>query len=466
MSKVVLDVVIVLVIVSIGGFFASAEMALVSLREGQVRSLARRGRRGQAAARLASDPNRFLASVQIGTTLATLVTGAYGADTLAGLLDRWLISRHVAHAWADPLAFAIVTACITFLSLVFSELVPKRLALQRTVPIALFAAPVLDVISSLARPVVWLLSVTVNLVVRLLGADPRQGREAMTEQELRELVVGTQTLSADERRIVGEVFDAGKRQIREVLRPRTEVEFLAAGTTVGEAARIASSVPYSRLPVYLDSYDNVIGFVHIRDLLGPAARPAALIDEVIRPIKFLPISKTVLSALSEMRRERAHLAIVADEYGGTAGIITLEDLVEELIGDIRDEYDSGEALATKLPRGEVEVDGLLNLDEFAEQVGIRLPEGPYETAAGFVLAALGEVPAPGDAVEIPGYTITVTEMDGRRIARLRVTPIPAPEPRPEPDPSAPELAPSAPEPVTEPRPQADAAADSPASNAT
>ena len=254
----------------------------------------------------------------------------------------------------------------------------------------------------------------------------------MTEQEVRDLVTETQTLSADERHIVGEVFDAGKRQIREVLLPRTEVEFLAAGTTVGEAAGIAASVPYSRLPVYLGSYDNVVGFVHIRDLLGPAApERSALVDQVIRPVKFLPISKTVLSALSEMRREHAHLAIVADEYGGTAGIVTLEDLVEELIGDIRDEYDSGEARATKLPQGEVEVDGLLNLDEFAEQTTIRLPEGPYETVAGYVLAALGELPAPGDAVEIPGYTITVTGMDGRRIARLRVTPRPEPSPEPE-----------------------------------
>ena len=252
------------------------------------------------------------------------------------------------HRWRSP----IVTVCITFLTLVFSELAPKRLALQRTVRIALFAAPTLDVIARLARPVVWLLSVSVNVVVRLLGADPRQGRQAMTEQEVRELLAGTQTLSADERRIVGEVFDAGKRQIREVLRPRTEVEFLAAGTTVGEAARIASSVPYSRLPVYQGSYDNVVGFVHIRDLLGPAAPDkATLVDQVVRPIKFLPISKTVLSALSEMRRERAHLAIVVDEYGGTAGIVTLEDLVEELIGDIRDEYDFGEAPATKLPQG-------------------------------------------------------------------------------------------------------------------
>lgn len=431
MSKVLLDVVIVLVIVSIGGFFAAAEMALVSLREGQVRSLAKRGRRGVKAARLVADPNRFLSAVQIGTTLATLVTGAYGADTLAGLLSDWFVRQHLSSAVASPLAFGIVTLCITFITLVFGELAPKRLALQSAVPLALFAAPTLDVIARLARPVVWLLSVSVNVVVRLLGGDPRQGHQAMTEQEVRELVTGTQTLSADERRIVGEVFDAGKRQIREVLLPRTEVEFLAAGTTVGEAARIASSVPYSRLPVYQDSYDNVVGFVHIRDLLGPAAPPrGALVDEAVRPIKFVPISKTVLSALSEMRRERAHLAIVVDEYGGTAGIVTLEDLVEELIGDIRDEYDIGEAPATKLPRGEVEVDGLLNLDEFAEQTSITLPEGPYETVAGYVLAALGELPAPGDAVEVPGYTITVTEMDARRIARLRVTPLPEPTPEP------------------------------------
>jgi putative hemolysin len=447
--KVVLDIVIVLVIVSVGGFFAGAEMALVSLREGQVRSLAKRGRRGAKAARLIADPNRFLSAVQIGTTLATLVTGAYGADTLAGVLNDWMVREGLSHDVASPLSFAIVTICITFVTLVLSELAPKRLALQRAVPLALFAAPTLDVIARLARPVVWLLSISVNVVVRLLGGDPRQGRQAMTEQEVRELLTGTQALSADERRIVGEVFDAGKRRIREVLRPRTEVEFLAAGTTVGEAARIASSVPYSRLPVYQGSYDNVVGFVHIRDLLGPAAPPrTALVDEVVRPIKFLPISKTVLSALSEMRRERVHLAIVADEYGGTAGIVTLEDLVEELIGDITDEYDLGEAPATKLPKGEVEVDGLLNLDEFAEQTSIRLPEGPYETVAGYVLAALGELPRAGDAVEIPGYTITVTEMDARRIARLRVTPLPEPEAVP-PESAAP--------PPTEPGPRPDLA---------
>jgi putative hemolysin len=410
-------------------------MALVSLREGQVRALSQRGKRGQRAARLASDPNRFFSAVQIGVTLATLVTGAYGADTLAGVLKSWLVRQHMTAGWAGPVAFLAVTICITFVSLILGELAPKRIGLQRAPRVALVAAPLLDRIATLARPVVWLLTECTNLVVAVLGGDPRVGRQAMTEQELRELVVGSQSLSADERQIVSEVFDAGKRQIREVLVPRTEVVFLDAETPVAEAASIAASVPHSRLPVFTDTYDNVTGFVHVRDLFGPGvAKRSVPISEISRPVKFLPISKTVLSSLSEMRRERAHLAIVVDDYGGTAGIVTLEDLVEELIGDITDEYDLEQGQATTLRGGEVEVDGLLNLSEFTEQTGIELPEGPYETAAGFVLAALGDLPSAGDSVQVPGYTITVTELDGRRISRLRVaaakppaspTPVPA-----------------------------------------
>ncbi|HYZ52297.1 MAG TPA: hemolysin family protein [Streptosporangiaceae bacterium] len=423
MSKVIGDLIVVLIIVLIGGFFSGAEMALVSLREGQVRKLARRGKRGQRAARLAHDPNRFLSAVQIGVTLATLVSGVYGAATLAGMLKTTLISHHMSPALASPLSFGLVTIGITFISLVLGELAPKRIALQRAERMSLVAAPILDLISILARPIVWLLSKSTNLIVTILGGDPRANRAVMTEQELRDLVAGNQALSQDERYIVGEVFDAGKRQIREVLLPRTEVEFLSADTPLSQAAKLAASVPYSRLPVYQGSYDNVIGFVHIRDLLDPARgyRPLT-VGQVCRHVKFLPISKTVLSALSEMRRERAHLAIVVDEYGGTAGIVTLEDLVEELIGDIRDEYDIEQGEPRLLRGGEVETDGLLNLHEFAEQTGIELPEGPYETAAGFVLARLGHVPVEGQSVEVAGHRITVTEMDGRRIARLRIAP--------------------------------------------
>ena len=427
MSKILLDILVVVVIVCIGGFFSASEMALVSLREGQVRALAKRGKRGQRTARLASDPTRFFSAVQIGVTLATLVSGAYGAETLAGFLKSWLIRQDVSNGWAATLSFLVVTVCITFVSLVLGELAPKRIGLQRAPRLALLAAPMLDRIASLARPVVWLLTVSTNAVIAILGGDPRAGRQAMTEEELRDLVTGAQSLSLDERRIVSEVFDAGKRQIREVLVPRTEVVFLDAETPVSAAAALAVGVPHSRLPVFQDSYDNVIGFVHVRDLLGPGVTNRSVpVGRIARPVKFLPISKTVLSSLSEMRRERAHLAIVVDDYGGTAGIVTLEDLVEELIGDIRDEYDTEQGQATTLLGGEVEVDGLLNLDEFAEQTGITLPEGPYETAAGYVLAVLGDLPSPGASVQVDGHTITVTELDGRRIARLRVAPRTAP----------------------------------------
>ena len=438
MSKVVLDIIIVLVIVCIGGFFSASEMALVSLREGQIRALAKRGKRGQRAARLASDPNRFFSAVQIGVTLATLVSGAYGAATLASFLKSWLVRQHLSPGWAATLSFVIVTICITFVSLVFGELAPKRIGLQRAARLSLLAAPMLDRLATLARPVVWLLTTSTNLLVALLGGDPRIGRQAMTEQELRDLVTGAQSLSPDERHIVGEVFDAGKRQIREVLVPRTEVVFLDAETPVSAAAQVAVDTPHSRLPVYQQSYDNVIGFVHVKDLLGPGiANRSVPVGRISRPVKFLPISKTVLSALSEMRRERAHLAIVVDDYGGTAGIVTLEDLVEELIGDIRDEYDTQQDQATKLRGGEIEVDGLLNLDEFTEQTGVELPEGHYETAAGYVLAALGDLPSVGDSVQIAGHTITVTELDGRRIARLRVADTPKTQPPPTQPPQTP-----------------------------
>jgi putative hemolysin len=420
------DILLVLAVIFIGGFFAAAEMALVSLREGQVRSLGRQGRRGQRAARLAQDPNRFLASVQIGVTLATLMSGAFGAALLADKLANRLASLGLSGSVATPLSIVVVTLVISFFTLILGELAPKRIALQRAERVSLFAAPVVDRLATLARPLVWLLSRCTNLVVRLLGGDPTAARGLMTDEELRDLVAGHQALSPDERHIVGEVFDAGKRQVREVLVPRTEVEFLPASMPIADAAAMAEQARYSRFPVYQESYDDVIGFVHARDLFDSRGGPdGRRVGEVCRPVKFLPISKMVLSALSEMRKDRAHLAIVVDEYGGTAGIVTLEDLVEELIGDIQDEYDEEASHPRQLHGGELEVDGLLNLDEFAEQTGLELPEGPYETVAGYLLAALGHLPADGESAEVGGRKLTVTQMDGRRIARLRVSPAPA-----------------------------------------
>jgi putative hemolysin len=412
---------IVLALIVIEALFVAAEIALVSLREGQLRALAA-GKRGAAVARLVSNPNRFLATVQIGVTLTALLSSAYGAVSLSETAKRALINAGFARGLAGFLGVVGVTLVISYVTLVIGELAPKRLGLQRAEAVALTVGPPLEKMATLSRPAIWLLSRSTDLVVRLLGGDPRVGRERMTEAELRDLVVSHEALEPDERRLITEVFAAGDRQLREVMIPRTEVDFLDAGTPVAQAARMAVSSPHSRYPVVAGSHDNVIGFVHVRDLLDPAVVGAtSQVGDIVREVKLLPATKKVLPSLSEMRREGHHLAIVVDEYGGTDGIVSLEDLVEELVGDIRDEYDLASVGARRLTSGDIEVDGLLNLDEFAEETGLRLPDGPYETAAGFLMSALGHVPEQGESVRCAGYLLTVAEMDGRRVARIRVS---------------------------------------------
>lgn len=428
MRDVILSALLVLVFVLVGGVFAGAEMALVSLRESQVKALALEGKRGLKVSNLASNPNRFLAAVQIGVTLAGFLSAALGEATLSSHLEPVLTGWGLGSSAANIVSLIVITLIISYFALVLGELTPKRLALQRAESIAKVVAGPLDVIARGVRPVIWLLSRSTNVAVRALGGDPGSTREQITEEELRSLVAAHESLDGDERRLIDEVFAAGERQVREVMLPRTEVEFLEASTTISRAAKIAASSPHSRYPVVGVSQDDVIGFVHIRDLLvGPGNDRAKTVRDVTREVPRLPGTKRVLPALSEMRRERQHLAIVADEYGGTAGIVTLEDLIEEVIGDIHDEYDAYDGSDDEQQTRRSEVDGLVNLDEFAEQTGVRLPDGPYETAAGYVMAQLGTLPQLGDAVEVEGHQIAVAELDGRRVARLRITALPQPE---------------------------------------
>jgi putative hemolysin len=418
-----LDIGIVLLLIVIEGVFVAAEIALVSLREGQVRALAESGRRGQAVAKLTSDPNRFLAAVQIGVTSTALLSSAFGAVTLSDEAKRWLIRN----GWTDGLAGATgiigVTLIISFFTLVVGELAPKRLALQRAEGAARVFAPTLDRMARIFRPVIWLLSRSTNVVVRLLGGDPHAGREPIGDDELRGLVAAHESLTSDERRLIDDVFSAGERSVVEVMLPRTEVEFLEASMTISRAAKRAGESAHSRYPVIGDGPDDVVGFVHIRDLLlDSRADRGRTVGDIAREVKRMPGSKRVLVALSEMRREQHHLAIVVDEYGGTDGIVTLEDLIEEVIGDIRDEYDAPDSDSRRLIDGVVELDGKVNLDEVEEITGLSLPDGPYSTLGGFVMARSGELPEVGQAVEYNGYRLEVTGVEGRRAARIRVVP--------------------------------------------
>src|SRR3954471_10584245 len=419
------NIALVIVFVLIGSMFAAAEIALVSLREGQVRSMANRGRRGEAVARLAEDPNRFLAAVQVGVTLAGFLSASFGGATLSRELAPKLVELGMPAGAAGVVALVLVTVAISILSLVLGELAPKRLALQRAEGFALALGPTVDRIASLTRPVIWLLSKLTDVVVRLAGGDPNARSEQMSDEELRELVNTHETLGEEERRIVEDVFEAGDRQIREVMIPRTEVDFLDSSTPVFRAAREALHQPHSRYPVIRGSADDVIGFVHVRDLLDPEIANRSLrVGELARQTLVLPWTRPILAALADMRREGLHLAIVADEYGGTAGIVTMEDLVEELIGDIKDEYDVDETETTVHRGGDVEVDGLLNLDDFEDETGIELPEGPYETVAGFLMQRLGRLPKVDDWVDFADRRIVVRELEGRRVGRVLVTAVP------------------------------------------
>ena len=422
MNQIWINVLVVLFFVLLGGFFAAAELALVSLRENQVQRLAESSRRGRRLASLTADPNRFLAAVQVGVTLAGFVSAGFGAAQIAPELAQPLISAGLAEGVAQTLAFVAITVLIAYLSLVLGELVPKRIALQRVEKVALFAAAPIDFIARLFRPFIVALSFSTNVIVRIFGIDPTAGKESISGEELRDLVAGHEELSEDERNLIDDVFEAGERELREVMLPRTEVDFLDASLPVADAVRRVVDQPHSRYPVIRGSADDVVGFVHIRDILDPdASNRGEYVSQMCRPVVAFPGSKVVLETLTEMRRDRHHFAIVQDEYGGTAGIVTMEDLVEELIGDIKDEYDVDAMPRQPRVLGQVVVDGLLNLEDFEDETGVVLPDGPYETVAGFLVAALTRLPVVGDTVVEGDNEFRVVELDGRRISRVSVT---------------------------------------------
>lgn len=419
---------IMLLFILAGGYFAASEIALVSLREGQIRRLAENGKRGRVVARLREDPSRFLSAVQVGVTVAGFFAASYGGATLAVKFHWVLIRWGLSAGLAETVALIVITLLVSYVSLVLGELAPKRLALQRPEKVALFVAPVLNGVAKILRPVIWFLSTSTNAVVRVLGIDPHLKADEVSEEELRDLVSSHEELTPEERRVLTDVFTATDRVLREVMIPRTEVDFLPESSGVEEAAAYVENRPHSRYPVIGDSLDDVRGIVHVRDLLTAAHRrddgkeELATVGQLARPALTLPGSLPLVPALSQMR-QHGHMAIVIDEYGGTDGIVTLEDLIEELVGDIEDEYDPHGPSSGRREDGSMELDGLLHRDDIKELTGIELPEDHFTTLAGFILSQLGRIPTEGDSVEALGHRFTVTEMDGRRVARVRITPL-------------------------------------------
>jgi putative hemolysin len=403
---VIQSILIVLGLIAVGGIFVAAEIALISLRESQVKQIAHKGKRGARVLKLTKNPNRFLASVQVGITFCGFLSAALGAEQLGKYVIPELENIGISSQSSELLSIIGITLVIAYISLVFGELVPKRLALYKS--------------ATIFRPIIWLLSHSTDLIMKIFGITSKTERNQISEVELMDLVSGHADLTKEERDIVEEVFNASDRLIHEIMVPRTEVDFLDASLPISQARKIAVELAHSRYPVVRGSSDEVIGFLHVRDLLNPKLDDVQItIMELVRNILFLPGTKGVLPALTEMQTKRQHIAIVLDEYGGTDGIVTLEDLLECLIGEIHDEYDPHEADKTFEKRtGDIELDGLISLEELHEVSGISLPEGPYETLSGFAMHYLGRIAQVNDVIRINGARFTITSMNGKRVGQV------------------------------------------------
>src|SRR3954471_9640354 len=420
------EILLVLVLVLVNAAFSGSEMALVSLRESQVQRMERASRRGRVLARLTRDPNRFLATIQIGITLAGFLASAAAAVSLSEPLVEPLAFLGTA---AQPVAIVIVTIALTFVTLVIGELAPKRIAMQRTEGWALVVARPLDLLSMISRPAVWLLGVATDLVVRLAGGDPKAQREEVSTEEIRDMVAAQQDFSAEQRTIISGAFEIADRILREILVPRRDVLTLPTGVQAHEALRTLITGGHSRAPVVGPAgLDDVVGVVHLRDLIdadGP-------VDELCRPGLFLPETLRVSDALRQLRGERQQLALVVDERGAIDGIITMEDLVEEIVGEIYDETDRDVAAVVHEPDGALLMAGSFPIHDlpdlgFHDESNAH-EEGDYTTIAGMVLAALGHIPTgPGEVVTLPMFTAEVVEVTGRAITRLRLRPLETPK---------------------------------------
>lgn len=422
------NIALIVVFLLFGSIFAATELALVNLRSSQLDRMETQDARGKRVAKIARDPNTFLSTLQIGVTLSGFLSASFGESAIAPhivpIVKSWGVPDHV----AGPLTTIVLTLIISYFSIVISELVPKRIAMQRSEQIALAVVPAVDIFSKICKPLIWLIAKNTNGFVRLLGFDPNEKESEVSDEELRVLVNSNKKLSQDERTILDDVFDASETIVAEVMRPRADVEFLDGSLSLEEAAAKIRELPYSRYPVTGKDFDDVIGFVHVRDLLDVRDPNAKTVADVTREGISLPGTSKLLPSLEMLRKRGIHLAVVIDEYGGTDGIVTLEDMTEELVGDIRDEYDlpdesdlKRDSKATVFVNGVATVDGGMTIEDFADVTGIELEDGPYETVAGYFLAHTGSMGKVGAILhDADGYDMTVTEVDGRRIATIEV----------------------------------------------
>lgn len=425
----------------VNGVFAGAEIAVVSLRSSRLEQLVKEGRGGaRAVKRLRASPERFLATVQIGITVVGAVASAFGGATLAADLRPRIAAVPVLAAHAEAIALAVVVALVSYLALVFGELIPKSLALRFADRYALVVARPLLGISWLARPVVWLLTASSNLVLRFFGDSTTFTESRLSPEELQILVdEAAQKGAVDPRagEIASRAFDFAELTVAQVMVPRGRVVTVPRSAPVEEVRRIILEKGHTRMPVCEGELDNVVGYVSVKDVIALSwERPLFILEDIIRPAYFVVESMSAVTLLEEMKRRRVQLAVVVDEFGALSGIVTLEDLVEELVGEIFSEHDtSGPQSIRREADGAAVADGETPVRDVNRELGLELPDGGGRaTIAGLCLELAGRIPASGEHLRAPdGTTLEIADASTRQIRAVRIRTAP-PSTREKPDP--------------------------------
>ncbi|MDD7337182.1 MAG: hemolysin family protein [Ruminococcus sp.] len=438
-GNIIVKLVILLALILVNAFFAMSELAIISLNDNKIDKMAEDGnKKAKKIVKLTENSSKFLSTIQIGVTLAGFLTSASASTTFASMITDALRGTVVYNALGEGLingiAVVIVTIIMSYFSLVLGELVPKKIAMQVPEKISFKIVDILLLFSKLFAPLVKILSVSTNAVVRLLGFNPHADEETVTEEEIRMMVdVGGEkgVIEDVQKEMINNIFEFDDLDAGDIMTHRTDMVAVEVGDDLSEVVDTAVSEGYSRIPVYEDDQDNIIGIVYVKDLLAYVGKkmPAKSLRDIMRTPMYVPESKICGDLFKEMTEKRTQMAVVVDEYGGTAGIVTLEDIVEAIVGNIQDEYDDEDEEISKINETTFTIDGMTNLEEVAELTGTELPEGSYDTVAGFIIKELGLLPEEGKTYEVnyKNLKLTVLSVDERRIDKVRVEILPSTE---------------------------------------
>ena len=438
-TAIILDLLVLALLILINAFFSATEIAIISLNDNKIKKMAEDGDKiASKLVRLISQPSRFLATIQVGVTLAGFLSSAFAADRFASRIPL-LIGLDT--PTVRTISVVAVTLILSYFSLVLGELVPKRAAQSNPEKFSNRVAGIISALSVILRPFVALLAFSTNLVLRLLGIDPNKNDRTVTEEEIRMMVdVGRESgnIQSEEKQMIENIFEFNDKEVSEIMTHRTNIVSLDVESDYAEVLEVAVHEKYTRIPVYEESIDNIIGILHIKDLLYHAAeglkQPFTLRD-MIRPPYVVPESKNIDTLFRDMQRDHVQLAVVIDEYGGTAGIVTIEDLLEEIVGSMQDEYDEEEQAIVKKDENTYLIAGITPLDEVAEVVGQEFPDEDYDTLAGLAICLLGRIPEVNEhpEVEFRNLHLKILEMDDNRVSKIQLTIMPEAVPDEEPD---------------------------------